>query len=149
MIAKFGSPLLDAAVQLMVPFVLLFALYVVFHGHYSPGGGFQGGAMIAAGFIALRLVQGDHARVSLSRAKADLLGAAGVGIYAGVGFLCLAAGGNFLDYSALPFDLDPVKLRYYGILGVEIGVTIGVAGVLVSISRSLSGAMEDEPESQQ
>ena len=140
--AKFGSPLLDTAVQLMVPFILLFALYVVFHGHYSPGGGFQGGAMIAAGFIALRLVQGDHARFTLSRVRADLLGAAGVGLFAGVGFLCMAAGGNFLDYASLPFDLEPARLRYYGILAVELGVTIGVAGVLVSISSSLSGAID-------
>lgn len=142
MIAKFGSPLLDTAVQLMVPFIVLFALYVVFHGHYSPGGGFQGGAMLAAALIALRLVQGDEATLSLSRATADVMGAAGVAIYAGVGFLCLVAGGDFLDYSALPFPLDPVQLRYYGILSVELGVTLGVAGVLVSISRSLAGAAE-------
>ena len=140
--AKLGSQLLDTAVQLMVPFILMFALYVVFHGHYSPGGGFQGGAMIAAAFIVLRLVQGDDALIALSRVTADFIGAAGVGVFIGVGLLCMVAGGNFLDYSAMPFGADPVTLRYYGIFGIELGVTLGVAGVLVSISRRLSGARE-------
>ena len=145
MTRKFGSPLLDTAVQLMVPFILLFALYVVFHGHYSPGGGFQGGAMIAAALIVMRIVEGDKAGLALSRANADLIGAAGVALFAGIGLLCIVGGGNFLDYSTLPLPgLDAVELRYYGILGIELGVTIAVAGVLVSIGRSLADDEDTE-----
>jgi multicomponent Na+:H+ antiporter subunit B len=140
---KFGSVLLDTAVQLVSPFILLFALYVVFHGHYSPGGGFQGGAMIAAVLIVLRLVQGPQVTFTLSRASSDLLGIAGVSLFAGVGLLSVLSGGNFLDYGALPLPADTVDLHYYGILAVELGVTIGVAGVLMSIYLTLSGAEQD------
>jgi multicomponent Na+:H+ antiporter subunit B len=143
---RFGSPILDTAVQLLVPFILLFALYVVFHGHYSPGGGFQGGAMIAAAVIVVRLVRGRDATWGLSRSAADLVGVAGVAAFAGVGALCMVAGGRYLDYAALPFDVSADHLshvRGYGILAVELGVTLGVAGVLISIARTLS---EDAPD---
>ena len=66
----FGSPILDAACRLMVPFMLLFALYVIAHGHDSPGGGFQGGTIIAATIILIRMVHGQEQTWGLDRVRA-------------------------------------------------------------------------------
>ena len=55
---EFGSPVLDAAVRLLTPFLMLFSIYVLVHGHISPGGGFPGGAVLAGALILVRLVHG-------------------------------------------------------------------------------------------
>jgi multicomponent Na+:H+ antiporter subunit B len=141
----FGSLILDAACRLLVPFILLFALYVIAHGHYSPGGGFQGGTMIAAAIVMIRLVRGRGTRWGLQRLGALRLACAGVGLYAGIGFVSLFFAGNYLDYGKLPFPLQGGALRAVGSLGVEIGVAMGVAGVLVLIFDALT-AWEDEEE---
>ena len=64
--STFGSPVLDAAARLLVPFMWLFAAYVLIHGHDSPGGGFQAGVILAASLILLRLVRGQGSRPSLT-----------------------------------------------------------------------------------
>lgn len=128
----------EVVTRIMIPLVVLFALYVVFHGHYSPGGGFQGGALIAGAVLLARVVVG-RARsesmfpVGIGRA----LGAVGLGIYAGIGALTLALGGDFLQYDHLPLGTSPAWERYWGILGVELGVALAVLGTLVSIFDDL------------
>ena len=139
----FGSPVLDAACRLLVPFMLLFALYVIAHGHYSPGGGFQGGTIIAAVMIMIRLVRGRETIWGLQRLGALRLASCGVGLYAGIGCLSLFFAGNYLDYSKLPLPLEGGALRAAGSFGVEVGVALGVAGVLVLIFDALT-AWEDE-----
>ena len=135
----FGSDVLDAACRLLVPFMLLFAVYVVVHGHDSPGGGFQGGVICAAALILIQLVRGDAVGWGLSPAWALALACSGVGIFAGIGLVSIAFGGNYLDYSGLPLDLEPAEVRSMGILGIEIGVALGVTGVLVLIFDALAG----------
>ena len=44
--------------KLMLPYILLYALYVQFHGDYSPGGGFQAGVIFGSGFILYTLIFG-------------------------------------------------------------------------------------------
>jgi multicomponent Na+:H+ antiporter subunit B len=128
----------EVVTRIMIPLVVIFALYVVFHGHYSPGGGFQGGALIAAAVLLARVVIG-RARsesmfpVGIGRA----LGAIGLLIYGGIGFLTLALGGDFLEYDRLPLGASPAWSRYWGILGVELGVALAVMGTLVSIFDDL------------
>lgn len=129
--------------RLVIPFIQLFALYVVAHGHHSPGGGFQGGVIFGAAFILyaiaydLRTVQSD-----LTVRTGVLLSATGVLIYAGTGVLCVILGGNFLDYGALAglLGVDPVMARSHGILIVEIGVALAVMAVMVSIYYFISSA---------
>lgn len=133
----FGSDVLDAVCRLLVPFMLLFAVYVVVHGHDSPGGGFQGGVICAAALILIQLVRGDAVGWGLSPTWALALACSGVGIFAGIGLVSIAFGGNYLDYSALPLDLEPAEVRAMGILGIEIGVALGVTGVLVLIFDTL------------
>jgi multicomponent Na+:H+ antiporter subunit B len=64
-------------------------------------------------------------------------GAVGVALYAGVGFLTLALGGNFLDYDVLAHD--PTHGQHYGIMGVELGVLVTVFGVMVAIFYAFAG----------
>ena len=135
---RFGSNVLEAASRILVPFMLLFAVYVVIHGHDSPGGGFQGGVICAAAFILVRLVRGRGAGWELSCSSAVVLSCTGVGIFAGIGLLSLVFGGNYLDYGALPFSLEPAVKRAMGTLGIEIGIALGVTGVLTLIFNLLA-----------
>jgi multicomponent Na+:H+ antiporter subunit B len=123
--------------------IQLFALYVIAHGHHSPGGGFQGGVIIGAAMILFAISNDLRAAIlRLSEKIATLFCSTGVFIYAGTGLLCLLLGLNFLDYGALAKILftDPVTARSHGILAVEVGVGIAVMGVVVSIYYNLSSA---------
>ncbi len=129
--------------RLIIPFIQLFALYVVAHGHHSPGGGFQGGVIFGAAIILYALAYDLRtARNHLSVKTSVLLSSTGVLIYAGTGALCVLLGANFLDYGALAglLGVDPVTARSHGILIVEIGVALAVLAVMVSLYYVISSA---------
>lgn len=118
--------------KLLVPFILLFALYVQFHGEYSPGGGFQAGVIFAAGFILYALIfDVEKLKQVVSSAWLRWLAALGVLIYLGVGLATLMLGGNFLDYDVLAEHAT--EGQHLGILLVELGVGITVASVMMSL----------------
>lgn len=118
--------------KLLIPFILLFALYVLFHGDYGPGGGFQAGVIFAAGIVFYALIFGvDNARKVMPDWLVETLLAAGVLLYIGVGLAGLLLGGNFLDYFVL--DADPIHGQHRGIFWVELGVMITVCGVMLKI----------------
>lgn len=128
------------SVRLVTPFIQLFALYVVFHGHYSPGGGFQGGAMLAASFILIRLSIGTAAAQSqFQRSWGTPVSSIGSLIFLGTGLIVLFFGYNFLDYAGLPLGLPESELRNAGILVIELGVAITVAATLTAIYDDLVG----------
>ena len=133
----FGSEVLDAVVRIIVPAIFLFGAYVVLHGHYSPGGGFQGGVIFAVAFILLRLVWGDRLRFGPSKEGAQLLASAGLSLFLLIGFLPLFWGGNFLNYGAVPLGASPITVRVILSLGAEIGIAIAVTGVIILIYDSL------------
>ncbi len=117
-----------------VPFIQLFGLYVIMHGHSSPGGGFQGGVILASSFILLAVAEGaETARRRYSLAALTGFMSAGVLLYAGIGVVCLLLGANYLDYGVLPFS-EP---RSVGMLVIEIGVGITVMAAMLSIFRDL------------
>ncbi len=123
---------LRVVAKVFLPFILIFALYVQFHGDFGPGGGFQAGVIIAAAVIFYALIYGlSNARRVVPEALVESMMAAGVLIYAGVGVLGLLFGGNFLDYFVL--DRDPVAGQHRGIFWVEVGVAITVSGVMLKI----------------
>ncbi len=123
--------------RILIPFILLFGLYVQFHGEYGPGGGFQAGAIIAAGIILFALLEGEHRALQvLPRRLLVLLMSIGPLIYGAVGLAGIAAGGNFLDYS--PLAADPVKGQQLGIILIEAGVGITVTGVLLTIFHAFA-----------
>jgi len=138
--------IIHTAVRLLVPAIQLFALYVIAHGHHSPGGGFQGGVILAASLILLSLAFDLKTALKRMSEKLSLaLGSVGVLIYSGIGVLCLLLGANFLDYSVLHKVLpatDEVMARSHGILGVEIGVAFTVMSVLFLIYANLSSGGE-------
>ncbi|WP_419161941.1 Na(+)/H(+) antiporter subunit B [Candidatus Palauibacter sp.] len=125
--------------KLLLPYVLLFALYVQFHGDYGPGGGFQAGVIFAAGFVLYGLIYGLSAvrRVAPAR-MIELLIATGVLVYAGTGIVTMLLGGNFLEYGALN-PAHPSTGQHYGILVVELGVGMTVAAVMIAIYSTFAG----------
>ncbi len=145
MIAPTDSPIIAVVSRGLAPFIQLFALYVVFHGHYGPGGGFQGGAMFAASLILLRLsLGGEVAAYQFKNGWATPLGAAGVAVFAGVGILTMMRRGEYLNYAFLPLGLEAASLRSFGILFIEIGVAMALIGTLVAIFDDLVKGHESD-----
>jgi multicomponent Na+:H+ antiporter subunit B len=140
----YADRIVALSARLVTPFIQLFALYVVFHGHYSPGGGFQGGAMLAASFLLIRLSIGTGAAQLQFRRNWGTPGSSiGILVFLGTGLVALFLGANFLDYAGLPLGLPEPELRNLGILVVEIGVAVAVAATLTSIYDDLVG---EKPE---
>ena len=130
MLTEPQSAIVTCVVRTLVPFVQLFGLYVVVHGHTSPGGGFQGGVILPASAILLSLAFGARdLQRRFSVMALTSFTSAGVLLYAGIGVVCLLLGANFLDYSILP-GAEP---RSLGMLGIEIGVGITVTAALILI----------------
>jgi len=129
---------LRVVAKLAIPFILLYALYVQFHGDYGPGGGFQAGVIFAAAFILYALVFGlEKARQAAPPALVRIGIALGVLIYAGTGVAGMLLGGKFLDYSVLAHDAG--HGQHLGILIVEFGVGMTVASVMIAIFFTFAG----------
>ncbi|HAK64148.1 MAG TPA: cation:proton antiporter [Alphaproteobacteria bacterium] len=124
--------ILRECVRVLIPVILLFALYVQTHGDFSPGGGFQAGVIFASGLILYGLVFGQEALLEF--APLHILArvmALGWLLYVGVGFACLAMGGNYLEYYVL--NADPLAGQHLGIFLIELGVGVTVAATMVVI----------------
>ena len=135
MIGTHQSIIVRTVSRILTPFIQLFALYVIMHGHSSPGGGFQGGVILGASIILLAISFGiEEAKARLSRTLLTVFTSLGVFIYGGIGVLCVILGANYLDYGILPV----AEPRSIGMLGVEIGVGITVMAVMVSIFNDLA-----------
>ena len=134
-----SNPIILLVSRVASPFIMIFALYIIFHGHYSPGGGFQGGTLLAAALLLMRLAAGSEiAQLQFKRILGTPLGSIGVLIYFGTGFAALLSGGEFLNYRFLPFaGFTAAELRFLGILMVEIGVGLAVMAILVAIYDDL------------
>ena len=133
-----GFRVLRVIAKLLIPFIVVFGLYVQFHGDYGPGGGFQAGVIFASAFILYTIVFGlDSARQVVPPKVLGILASCGVLLYAGTGVASLLAGGSFLDYSLLASD--PVAGQHLGILLIELGVGITVASVMILIVFSFAG----------
>jgi len=134
---------LRVVAKVLIPFILIFALYVQFHGDFGPGGGFQAGVIFAAGFILYAMVFGLDALEEITRPGAvEIATALGVLLYGGVGVASLLLHGNFLDYGALNHH-DPVHGQELGIFLVELGVGISVAAVMIAIFCHFAGRGRD------
>jgi multicomponent Na+:H+ antiporter subunit B len=134
MVEEQSSVIVKTVARLLAPFIQIFGLYVIMHGHSSPGGGFQGGVIIGSSFILISIAYGvDEMKRRFSVARITVFTSLGVFIYAGIGVACLLLGANLLNYGILPF----AEPRAMGMLGVEIGVGITVMAVVVSIFYDL------------
>jgi multicomponent Na+:H+ antiporter subunit B len=124
--------------KLLIPVIMLFALYVQFHGDYGPGGGFQAGVIFGAAIILYALMFGlETAKAVFPPRVLQFFVATGVLIYGGTGIAAIVEGGNFLDYGVLAHD--PVHGQHLGIFLVELGVGITVAAVMTTIFFEFAG----------
>jgi multicomponent Na+:H+ antiporter subunit B len=129
--------------KLLMPPIMLFALYVQFHGDFGPGGGFQAGVIFASAFILYALLFGvaQARRVAPAGVVRTTL-ALGVLLYAGVGVAGLLLGGNYLNYSVLAHD--QVAGQHLGILIIEFGVGMTVASAMITVFFIFAGRDRDE-----
>ena len=128
---------LHVVARLLIPLIMLFALYVQFHGDYGPGGGFQAGVIFAVGFILYGLIYGvDKLRDVIHPTLIRICAAGGVLLYAGVGVAGMMSGGEFLNYSVLAED--PVAGQHIGILIIEFGVGLTVASTMTILLFAFS-----------
>lgn len=141
----FGGILLQIAFRLLVPFSLVYAVYVLFFGETSPGGGFQSGVVLAFGIVLARLILGEDTKAfNIDLKKSLALAGIGTLIYASAGWLTLFGGGKFLDYSFLPFAVEePHELHALGILIIEIGVTVCVMMTILNIMDAITKRSDD------
>lgn len=142
--------ILRVVTKFILPLILLFGLYVQFHGDFGPGGGFQAGVIVAAALILYTLVFGLDRAVDVAPPEVlRYLSLAGVLIYGGTGVLNMLLGGDFLDYGSL-VPAHPSHGQHYGILAVEFGVGLTVASTMVLIFFCLGGrGREEEGEEQE
>ncbi|OKY25543.1 MULTISPECIES: DUF4040 domain-containing protein [Thalassotalea] len=132
---------LQVIAKIVIPMIILFALYVQFHGDFGPGGGFQAGVIAAAAFILYALVFGlSNVFKVVGPTFLRILAVFGVLLYAGVGVYSMAMGGNFLDYNYLAEN--PLSGQHYGIILIELGVGITVFAVMLSIFYAFDSQIE-------
>ncbi|MFZ1883267.1 MAG: Na(+)/H(+) antiporter subunit B [Rhodoplanes sp.] len=126
------NPILRIGTKLILPFMLMFALYVQFHGDFGPGGGFQAGVITAGMIILLAITFGlETAHRIAPQAVVQRMVPLGVLIYAGTGVAGLLMGENYLDYSVLASH--PAEGHALGIFLVETGVLITVSGTMTAV----------------
>lgn len=147
MIARIEDVIVQTLCRILIPFMQVFALYVIAHGHHSPGGGFQGGCILGASFILLCVAYDiREAKRRMSEKLNVILCSLGVIIFGGIGVVCLILGANYLDYGIL-YRLLGVSIpeaRSLGILGIEIGVGFAVMAAIISIFLNLASGGEHE-----
>ena len=144
MTGAYPSIVVRVVCALLSPFIFIFGLYVVAHGHYGPGGGFAGGVFLAAGAILPRLtLDEDLAYRIFPVVLGPLAGGIGMLLFLACGVLPMLFGGAFLDYGAVEVaGIEPARMRYLGILVVEVGVGLAVFGAMVTIFDVLMGRSE-------
>ncbi|CAN5734339.1 Na(+)/H(+) antiporter subunit B [soil metagenome] len=139
MIRSFDSLMLRTLLAPLLAALQLFAVYVLLHGHYSPGGGFVAGVLFAASMILPRLTLGHPTgRLALTPQRAAIMAVSGILLFSAVGIVPMLLGQPMLDYAALPLASTAPYRRSMAILLIEIGVTLAVAGSMLSIFYALS-----------
>jgi multicomponent Na+:H+ antiporter subunit B len=129
--------ILRVGTKVLLPLLLLFALYVQFHGELGPGGGFQAGVIMAGAVILYAIIFGLNAAKRIAPQRlVEAMVPLGVLIFAGTGLAAMLLGGNFLDYSVLA--ADPPHGRELGIILVEAGVLVTVSGTMTAIFYAFS-----------
>ena len=132
--------ILRVVAKLLIPLIIVFGFYVHFHGEYSPGGGFQAGVILGSAVILYALIFGmDAARKAVPPWSVRIGMALGSFIFAGVGFVTMALGGNYLDYDVLHPDQVHKTGQHAGIIAVEIGVLMAVTSVIIAIFYAFAG----------
>ncbi|MCG8635598.1 MAG: Na(+)/H(+) antiporter subunit B, partial [Desulfobacterales bacterium] len=136
-----SDTIIKSVCRILIPFIQIYALYVVAHGDFSPGGGFQGGVIFGSSLILLAISY--NLKTLMKRVSEKFLGifsAMGVLVYVGIGVIAMVLGGHFLDYSRYAPIFGEAHIRALGMLGVEIGVGMAVTAVMVIIYINIVSA---------
>lgn len=146
MLGAYPSVVVRVVSAVLVPFLLLFGVYIIAHGHYGPGGGFAGGVFLAVGAILPRFTLPRELAYRLFPTwLGPLVGGLGMLLFLVIAAAPLAVGGAFLDYGAIEVaGVEASRVRYLGILIVEVAVGFAVFGAMVLIFDVLTGA-DDAP----
>ena len=135
---------LRVVAKLLIPMIVVYGFFVHFHGEYSPGGGFQAGVVLGSAIILYALIYGmEAARRAVPPWWTRVGMALGSMIFAGVGFVTIILGGNYLDYDVLFPDDGNSTAQHIGIIAVEIGVLMTVTSVIIAIFYAFGGRSPD------
>ncbi|MCL0084014.1 sodium:proton antiporter [Dehalococcoidia bacterium] len=134
---------IQTVARVLMPFLQLFGLYIIVHGPVSPGGGFQGGVIVGASMILLALsYELSSAETKVSHKVRIAMDSTGALLFAGMGLLCLLAGGVFLEYGIIPLPMAMAEVR--GLMILLVGVAIGIHIMALAASLFLHLAEEHE-----
>lgn len=134
----FGGLILNVAFRMLVPFTVVYGVYVLCFGEYSPGGGFQAGALMAVGILLSRMILGADASFNISGTTAVIMAGVGTFIYTLTGWLTLFGGGKFLEYDYMPIKMNPTsEMHAMAIFLIEIGVTICVMMTIINLMDAI------------
>ena len=134
----FDSVFLNTSFRYIAPFILMHGVYVLFHGEYSPGGGFQAGGLLGIAVVLDRLIETRNAALYMSGKLAVVLAGIGAFIFIFTGILTMLFDGNFLEYAALPLAVSDVEKHIIGIMTIEVGVTLCVMATIIVIFDALT-----------
>lgn len=146
----FGGLILNVAFRMLVPFTIVYGIYVLCLGEFSPGGGFQAGALLAVGVLLARLILGADTKFNVLGKTAVILAGVGTFIYAFTGWLTLIGGANFfLNYDYMPIHLEPMhEMHALGIFLIEIGVAMCVMNTIIILLDSIVRRSEEDGDTQ-
>lgn len=142
----FGGIILNVAFRALVPFTIVYGIYVLCLGEFSPGGGFQAGALLSVGVLLSRLILGSDARFNVAGRTSIILAGLGTFLYAFTGWLTIFGGADyFLDYNYMPVHMEPVhEMHALAIFMIEIGVAICVMMTIINLLDSIVKMGDDD-----
>lgn len=141
----FGGIVLSTAFRLLVPFSIIYGVYILCFGEYSPGGGFQAGALLAVGVLLSRMILGENARFNIDGKTSVVMAGVGTFLYTLVGWVTLFGGGLFLEYDFMPIKMEPMhEMHAMAIFIIEIGVTICVMMTIINLMDSIIKRGDDD-----
>ena len=124
------TDILDFLARKVSPYILLFGMYLITHGHLSPGGGFQGGVVLASGIVLLLLCRGsEETETFFPSHYLSLIEAAGLYIFIGLGLTGILAGTYFLGPA--PLTRWFTNAGFVFTLNVLIGLKVGAGMSLI------------------
>lgn len=134
----FGGLILNIAFRMLVPFTIVYGIYVLCLGEFSPGGGFQAGALLSVGVLLSRMIMGEKAKFNVSGKTSVVLAGVGTFLYTFTGWLTLFGGGRFLEYDFMPIHMEPAhEMHAMAIFMIEIGVAVCVMMTIINLMNAI------------
>jgi len=135
--SKAGMTLIVKTItRLTVGLILLFGIYIVLHGHLSPGGGFAGGVIVALSFVHLMLAFGkDVAMSKVSKNMASSLESIGALMFLSIALIGFLGGSFFLNIlpKGTPFNLFSAGIIPLCNIAISIKVGVGLFAIFLAL----------------